>query len=565
MPTARAVALRQRTGFAALDRGSYRSTNPERARTIVRDGAGTRHADDASRRLARELARSLDRDGSVYRAIVTAFLDLVIGKGVMPVPETEDPEWNQKACELFLAEACGDGSSSVLDVEGCDTYAALQRKWARAVVNDGDLLLVKLTTDEIATVEADRVDGRRQGLNARRAVSGGIYYDPLTGRRLEYAVAPYGSGSMPRPDRAQWYPADQVVYCGTSSRKSQLRSLPALVASLDDAERADSLLEASVITAEQASLIWGFLSDRDNRAGLTGGLDPLAALNADGTTAIGGKSDTGEVRWQDFIAGSLAKLGNREFKQAQTALPNTKVTDFLTALIRIFAAELGVPYELALLDVGKLSWSGNKALLAFSERRHEVWRCQVFGPLFSSIYRWRVARWIQQGKLPQRADWSKHSHAWPRPPEVDGPDQVTTDKGNLALGRTSLHRLVGPQWSQILREQAIEQQLRDQFAVDRIVAVEAAIAAAAAANPTLTRLAAVSWPQILTLGGADSAPGAYLAAAGTAPATDGFSAPGADGGAGGDPSAPTPDPAADDGVQLVRDQTGQLVGLKPWR
>jgi capsid protein len=512
----RALTMRARTlgvAPAALQAsyGSYRSTDLNRARIINRDGSGNRHADDYSRRLARELARDQDRSNGVYRALVTTFLDVTLGAGVMPMPTTPDLEWNRKALALFT-EDC-----AALDIEGIDTYGGLQRKWGRAIVNDGDLLLVKVAGGKLSTVEADRVDGRALPGNQYARTISGVRLNAVTGERLAYGVCPYDQqGSYPLIDKVQWYPSDQVIFRGTSSRKSQVRSLPALVAVLDDSERADSLIESSIITAEQASTIWGWIKSATGNS-IGGAIDPLANLNPDGTAALGGVptagAGTGPVAFQDFTAGVLGMLGNREFQQAQTALPNLNVPEFVRVLMRIFAAELGVPVEMALLDIGQLSWSGNKALQAFMERRLEVWRREVFGPIFSAIYLWRVAQYIADGRLGANPFWRAHDHAWPRSPEADGPDQVTTDKGNLEIGRTSLHRLVGPSWEAVLREQGAELRVRDEEHIKRVIAAHLVIQAAKAANPALANLV-LTWQEVVTMGGATTAPGAYLTATG---------------------------------------------------
>jgi capsid protein len=538
MPSQRALVLRSQSPLARggtssageirATLGSYRATDLNRARLILRDGSGDRHADDASRRLARELARDQDRSSGTYRAIVTAFLDLCIGEGVLPRPLTADPEWNKKALALFKQKA--EAKAGGFDIEGVDNYFGLQRIWARAVVNDGDLLLVKLKGQTLATVEADRIDGRSGGNQYQRVV-GGVRINAVTGARLAYGVAPYdGSGSFVQSEKAEFYNADEVIYVGTSSRKSQVRSLPALVANLDDSERADSLVESEIISAEQASLLWGQLEDPDGNAA-SGAPDPLAPTNADGTPAIGGAPTAAQgsntVNWTDWVAGTLLHTGRRKFKQIEAQRPNLDVVEFLKALIRIFAAELGVPYELAMLDVGDLSWSGNKALLAFCERRLHVWRKQVFGPMFSSIYRWQINAWIKQGLLTAREDWWNHDHGWPRAPEADGPDQVTTDKGNLEIGRTSLHRLVGADWESVLREQGAEQRVRDGENLTRIMVAYKAIEKAKAECPGLE----LTWQQLLTLNGANSAPGEFLKAsaaavtASTPPAKPGDVAP----------------------------------------
>lgn len=439
--------------------GSYRATDMNRARPIIRDGSGDRHVDDFSRRIARELARDLDRSSGLYRAAITAFIDLAIGGCVIPAPTTTNDEWNKRVAALIQAEYV-DGPA--LDIEGVDNMGSLQRKWARAVVNDGDVLLLKtdLNGGKLVTIESDRIDGPRTGDNQHMRTSGGVRCNIQTGERISFFIAPYdAAGQNIVSAKAEAYPANEVIYIGTPSRKSQVRSMPALVASLDDAERVESLIESEIISAEQASQLWGVLKDPAGTE--TGGENPLAPINADGSPALGGfpmggAGASANIPFQDFVAGLLGFIGNREFQQIKTERPNLNVTEFAKAVLRIFIAELGVPYEMAMLDVGGLSWSSNKAILAFSECRLKVWREQVFGPAFSAIYRWRVRSWIKRGLIVDIPDWAQHHHNWPLPPATDGPDQVITDEGNIALGKTNLHRLVGPHWRKIIDERARE-------------------------------------------------------------------------------------------------------------
>lgn len=440
--------------------GSYRAADMQRARPITRDGSGDRHADDYQRRITRELARDLDRSSGLYTAAVTAFLDLVIGGGVLPEATTSNKEFNDAVKTLVKFEYL---DSKALDVEGVDTMPALQRKWARAVVNDGDAALVKYN-GQLQTIESDRIAGPTSGNNQFVRTTSGIKCDVATGKRLGAWIAPYDkAGQNIVAAGAELYQWDAIIWMGSPNRKSQVRSMPALVASLDDAERAESLIESEIISAEQASQIWGFITDPDDTA--AGGPSPLAPLNADGSVALGGMSTGGgstsgtgttNIPFTDFVAGTLGFMGKRTLQQMKTERPNLNVPEFVKAVVRIFIASLGVPYELAFLDVGQLSWSGNKALLAFCERRLQVWREQVFGPAFSDVYRWRVRSWIAKGLLPDIPDWDSHVHHWPLPPATDGPDQVKTDEGNIALGKTNLHRLVGPEWKRILEERAQE-------------------------------------------------------------------------------------------------------------
>lgn len=436
--------------------GSYRAADMQRARPIVRDGSGDRHADDFQRRITRELARDLDRSSGLYTAAVTAFLDLVIGGGVLPEATTKDPKFNEAVKALVKYEYL---DSKALDVEGVDTMPALQRKWARAVVNDGDAALVKYN-GQLQTIESDRIDGPTTGNNQHVRTTSGVQCQVSTGKRLGAWIAPYDkAGQCIVASGAEFYQWDSIIWMGSPNRKSQVRSMPALVASLDDAERAESLIESEIISAEQASQIWGFITDPDDTA--AGGPSPLAPLNADGTVAVGGFANGANtsgtnIPFTDFVAGTLGFMGKRTLQQMKTERPNLNVPEFVKAVVRIFIASLGVPYELAFLDVGSLSWSGNKALLAFCERRLQVWREQVFGPAFSDIYRWRVRSWIARGLLPDIPDWDSHVHHWPLPPATDGPDQVKTDEGNIALGKTNLHRLNGPGWKRIVEERGEE-------------------------------------------------------------------------------------------------------------
>ena len=123
------------------------------------------------------------------------------------------------------------------------------------------------------------------------------------------------------------------------------------------------------------------------------------------------------------------------------------------------------------------------------------------------MWRWQIARAIELGKLPRIDDWMCHAHEWPELAWPDPLKETQTQAGQMMLGTTSLHRILGGNsWRDVLREQALEQQERDQHFIERVAKAYDACQKLQAKYPDLN----LSWSQVIASTGAINQPAAYL-------------------------------------------------------
>jgi capsid protein len=436
-------------------RNSYRAANNPRSRNTSPNlvASGDLHADAYTRRLARELARDLDRNAGPCQTIHDKLDEFSVGGGVRTRFLTADPTWNQRAAELLHAEMARVRGG--LDARQLRSGYALQSMWARQLCTDGDLAVLKLADGTCQTIESEQITGAPSGGFMTASLHEGLAFTPAGAIERLY-VCPFDrdTGALRLQD-AQDYGPSECLFTTNARRNSQTRGLPDLVAILDDFERADSYIESETIAAELSAQIWVTMNYRD-------GQFPTAPMipgnsNQNEQAVRGGLNAGGTPDWQPTVAGSaLIAPDGMKAEPWNPGRPNRDAEPFVIFLQRGYCAVVGLPYELVFCDLRNMSWSVANQLVGMANvaiaRRQE----RHLAPLFSDIVRWRIRRFIAQGLLPDRPDWDAHEHEWPRIPPPNAADYFNANLVGLQSGQTSLQGLFGTQAWQILDERALE-------------------------------------------------------------------------------------------------------------
>lgn len=532
MATARAVAQRNRSGLVQLAAGSYRSAESDRSRNLrTMGGSGDTHADDRTRRIVRELTRSLERNAHTFAVVHHRWLDDL---GVpMPRFASSNPAWNARMAKRWARKARMRVGG--WDVRQMSTWPELCRHWFGATSRDGDVAAVKvgLGDGQLATIEADCIDGGR-GSNQHQRTEGGITKSSV-GQPVRAWICPRNAGGYADTTKAEPYEWAAIEFCANRTRPSQTRGLPPLVAGLDDFERGDSLLESTVIQAEQSANVYGAITKIRQELARGTGAGALAPVTKSGATAPMDAGASNSEQVPDYVSAARGMLlmlyDDQDFKQIKNENPNLNVPPFMTFLLRLHCLGLSYPYELAFMDIGNLSWSGGKTMITLAREGMKRWREQVFEPFLHGIARWQVQTWAA-GESDTPEDWDAIEWDWPELPWPDPLKEEQTTQAALLNGTTSLRR-VTRHWEAIARERSEEERLRDQLLVERIARIQEQANAWNAKVPGLD----LHWAHIITAGGASTAPGAYLQAA----------APQAGANGGHTPPAPASDNGADAG------------------
>jgi capsid protein len=466
--------------LVSLASGSYRAAENPRRRFRILDGTGDYHLDDYTRQKLRSQSRDLERNTTWYDAALANFSTFIVGSGPRPLFTTKDPDRNQAATELWREDA----ESTALDARSLFDWATWCTMLVRSIVRDGDVPVLHLDSGRALQLESERLDQVRLDEIGR-----------IVGAQLMPQTNGYAAGGAGAP-----VDINRLSLPAWRTRSSQTRGHPACSAGLDEWERIDSLNETEIISAETASLPWIVLSSPQN------GADPRRkARNAGQMAAPGASAPDG---WVQTDAGSMLGLPPGVSGTPWTPnRPNLNVPEFVKMNLRGLCTPL-LPYEILFVDVGSLNYAAIRGLGKLAQRKIRDFRT-IIRPTIDRVVRdWARAQ-ILAKRLPWNRDFAKHRWDWDDLEIRDREKDATSVEKEMANGTTTLQDEVGPAWRDKIAQAAAEKTEQAAADVARVVAVHKAIEAAKAKDPTLD----LHWSQVVTLGGAETAPSAPLAGA----------------------------------------------------
>ena len=473
-PRAHGMRMQSPSGIAA-GASSYRAAETSRWRpSVIGAGSGDRHADARARAILRDRSQDMERNVEPYHVMVHGAARLFGAPS--PRPTVGDDEWRALVVRRWRQRA--KSRRAGFDRRGIQTWGALCRSWWTSWLVDGDVAYVPQTDGSVATIEADQICGGPARGNQYRRTVGGITLDAQD-RPVQVWIAPRTSSGIVRASEAKPVEAELVHLLVSPWRVSQTRGLPLITAGLDNQERVDALVESEVITAEQASTIYGAMQ----RSMTPGQVPPGVPLSnsteypAGTWSGEGATSDDRQPMLQQWSAGSYFELpAGMTWQQIDTNRPNLNVVEMLRQVLRVSAATIGIPMPVLYADFHGINWSGNRGLISLAREALRWWRGNYCEPFIDPVYGYWLETQMRSGAIPKPAgvppqDIYDHAWDWPMP---EWPDPYKEEQRHgLALqqGTDSLHRILGPEWENVLRERNDEVVLQDRLYIDRVLAV----------------------------------------------------------------------------------------------
>lgn len=377
----------------------------------------------------RDRSYALERNEPFVWRGINALCAMMIGTGVQPEPQVDDPVLRERIAELW------DESADEMDADGRTDFYGLQVLALRSVFMGGDALARKrsrLKSDgfavpfQVQLLEAAMLPLHWNTMNGQNVVRAGIELGPI-GQRVAYWLYPVHPNDFmltglvnPMPVRVS---ADQVVHLHEINRPGQLRGEPRL---------ARLIMSASEFHAGEEALqkAWNIA------AAITGTIETtnpeFLPMQPAGTTPdADGKLD---VRIEPGMWVPL-----RPGEVLNQAKPPEVGATYETATklrLRRMAAGLGIPYETLSQDLEGVSYSSIRAGLVqvWSECDQFIWQTlvpQFCRPIWLAWFDAAVAA----GALPIRtADYQADRRrftrvAWnpPKRPWVDPLKDVQAD------------------------------------------------------------------------------------------------------------------------------------------
>lgn len=327
----------------------------------------------------RDRAMYLDRSNVLARTLIDRTVDNVIGEGITIQAATDDESWNTEAEGRF-----NDWAEESADARRLDSWCELQRLYCRHFVRDGDAAFV-LREDGALQLPEPRFLETPPKLSGNTNVVGGIH---LVGEEGLPAAFHFYSGVPGKYSEVQ---ARDVVYSRRTTEAGLTRGVPAFATTARDLDQVDGLIEAVISAAEMAAM-FGLLLKTDNAQA------ELGALRTTTPTASGQKR---ELKLEPGMFKAL--LPHEDVTQITPQQPSQNLQEFLTTMFRRIGLEFGMPLELVMLDFSKTNYSSARASLLQAQKVFRGMQKRMIHA-FKRVYRWRISKFIKEGKLANRPD-----------------------------------------------------------------------------------------------------------------------------------------------------------------
>lgn len=412
--------------------GSYTAADNPRtqAQILAPNGAGANyHLDETTRKQLIELARHNERNNQLFDGFLGNWCDILLGThGPIPVWSSTNEKWTAEATALFTRDATGP--DNVLSYTREHNWKALCVLMARALARDGEVAHWTAIDGSAALYETDRIHSLARDPRQR-----------LTGAYL-HKLNKY---NRPTRERGELLPAAETTLIRFLTRSGQDRGCTPLVAGLDQWERLDSLMDAEVISAENAALIWTVFKRSPGAAA------PVPGSN---TTAPGVKPKG----WQRTDAGSiLVTPAGIDAETWAPDRPNLDVPAFIKAALRYLCLPL-LPYEVAYMDLEGLSYAATRGIGKLAQTRLESQQ-QLLSPALTRQAQAWLKYQTDTGRLaPAPADATLRWD-WPVLDVRDRERDAAATEKELSNGTTNLAEVVGPDWAAKRRQRAKEMEL----------------------------------------------------------------------------------------------------------
>lgn len=475
--------------------GGYNATDPRRK---ILDGFNSQLV--ASKTTANQLlngnlgqlrayCRDLERNNATARAVVEALAAQIVGTGISLEPDTGDKDLDGRIRDEFNAWVESAG------VDGCSLYA-LQSLGVRELPTAGEVLWRLVYDDRAASageiplrilpLDAEWIRDDEGGQSSLTTVAG-IKIDDL-GRPESYLLR-----NPETEDAPVEVPAEYVIHAFERRRPVQHRGEPWLAPVIEkllkEGELVDAELKAAVVTASLGLVIESDYHDDLDTSDYGSSDDPV----------------------QSVKLGGVARLyPGEKIKAFSHDRPSQQIAPFRQMLRGDIAAGTRVSLRMLNRDIGNANYSSMRADMLDTQRImapvREWFGRQTIGRCYRAVLPWIAARLgIQVPSTKYRLIPDEVPYV---DPEKDAQAALIAINGGLSTYEYEIGKR-GGDWTETQAQRLKE---RQQNAVDEIqvlVAIQKAVNEANEAAPGLN----LNWAQIATIGGATTAPGAYLAAA----------------------------------------------------
>lgn len=353
------------------------------------------------------------KNSGLMREMVGDMAIYSVGPGIRPQAQTDDPEWNRKAEEIYRR------FSHRPDITGRFSMAECQRLICRATDNDGEMFVVKVRDrngrPRIQLIETHRVtdDGKGDSTD-------GLIFDEWGAPRA-YCMELGESGKYRR------VPAPSVMHIFEPEWVSAARSVPTMQHGLNHVQDESELLALEKRAVKDHSNISRIIKTEDGKV----------QTNTDFQVELPATTDdcavTSPKKLQKIIGGVIAAIKpNESIDSFESKRPSPTFTGFLEHLLRVVCGGM-LPYEFV-ADPSKVGGASVRLITTKAGRRFELRQQTLIERFLIPTWGYIIGDAIDRGELEPVKDWYKVKFIPPKKITVDAGREGKENRADVQAG-----------------------------------------------------------------------------------------------------------------------------------
>lgn len=387
-------------------------------------------------------SRYLYKNNPLVRAIVERAVTYTIGTGILPEPDSSNPEWNKRAARVISAWSQRPSLTTKHTLGQC------QAIMFRGFMVDGDAFALK-TYGSSGRPRIQLIEGHEIGDPQKAKAedqTDGVVFDGQ-GRPRAYR--------MPQPGgTVRELAAENVSLLANLERPNQHRGVCLWASAINTA------IDLHDILALEKGAVKVHSGETHIVKTKTGEMPTAPIIGRSVHTAAAGMSPEAVLRYYREILGPEAKVlkHDDDYQQLVSQRPSAAWTGFVDFLAELCCLSIGFPPSM--VRQLKVGGADTRRDLAIAQRVIEIWQTLVAG-VTQEWYEYVIEFEIEDGPLADApADWRNTAMQFPRAMTVDAGRTSQQDREDTRTGNMTLQENVGQyggNWRRHLRQLAEEE------------------------------------------------------------------------------------------------------------
>lgn len=446
---------------------------------------------DTLRARSRDMVRNAPLAGGAISTTVTN----VVGPGlklqarpdraVLGLDDAEAEAWEGRAELIWRTWA----QAEFCDLTGEQSFAGLQDLAFRAVLESGDILVLRRFVDDglfstrIQFVEADRISNPQFQMD-RPELAAGVEIDGR-GRSVAYHVQNAHPGDIMFGSLFSLQEWTRVPVRGPASgerlsyllyrrlRPGQRRGVPYLAPVMEPLKQLDRYSEAEIMAAVVSAMFTVFIKSESGD-----GLAPTPGQEVEDPYSSEADYKLGSGSIVDLLEGESIETAN-------PGRPNQAFDPFVTSILRQVGVGLELPFEV-LIKHFTASYSAARSALLEAWKFYQARREWLAESLCQPVYAWVISEAVARGMIDApgyfddpviRQAWLGSEWIGPAKGQIDPLKEIKAAKERIAIG-VSTHAeetaaITGGDWERKHRQLAKERRMRIEDGLEQENAVSA--------------------------------------------------------------------------------------------